>query len=32
VKRVAYDRSTARQKIIASGLPDALGDRLLFGR
>lgn len=32
VKRIAYDLETARKKIIAAGLPAALGNRLLTGR
>jgi diadenosine tetraphosphatase ApaH/serine/threonine PP2A family protein phosphatase len=32
IKRVAYDRETARRKIIDAGLPRFLGDRLLSGR
>jgi predicted phosphodiesterase len=32
IKRIGYDIKTARKKIIASGLPVFLGDRLLAGR
>jgi diadenosine tetraphosphatase ApaH/serine/threonine PP2A family protein phosphatase len=31
IKRVAYDRLTARKKIIDAGLPRTLGDRLMQG-
>lgn len=31
IKRVDYDRETAKKKIIAAGLPRSLGERLLFG-
>lgn len=32
IKRACYDVSAARDKIVASGLPRFLGDRLLLGR
>lgn len=32
IKRAGYDIKTAREKIIANGLPSFLGDRLLVGR
>ena len=31
LRRVEYDVKTAQDKIIASGLPASLGDRLLIG-
>jgi diadenosine tetraphosphatase ApaH/serine/threonine PP2A family protein phosphatase len=32
IRRVAYDVTAARAKIIAAGLPEFLGDRLVYGR
>jgi diadenosine tetraphosphatase ApaH/serine/threonine PP2A family protein phosphatase len=32
IKRVGYDISSARKKIIDAGLPRSLGDRLIIGR
>ncbi|MDD5155168.1 MAG: metallophosphoesterase, partial [Candidatus Omnitrophica bacterium] len=32
IKRIKYDVRSAREKIIAAGLPHPLGDRLLSGR
>lgn len=32
LKRVEYDAEKARKKIIDAGLPEVLGDRLLYGR
>lgn len=32
IKRISYDMETPRKKIIEAGLPQFLGERLLFGR